>query len=49
MCSECDQIDIKIARYERIKRQITDQKVINAAALLVAELEARKKALHPEK
>ncbi len=47
MCSECDEIDIKIAHYKKLGDQITDKQTTEAASRLIVELEAKKLALHP--
>jgi hypothetical protein len=48
MCERCEEIDAKIAHYRRIMGHITDQQFNDRATELIAELEAHKKALHPE-
>lgn len=48
MCSKCDEIIATIARYRRLKTQITDQQMNEAAARQLTELEADKLALHPK-
>jgi hypothetical protein len=48
MCSQCVEIDKTIARYRRLKEQVRDRQVQEAADRLIAELEAKKAALHPE-
>jgi hypothetical protein len=48
MCDKCDELDKKIEHYRRLTRQITDQQFNERAIELIAELEANKKALHPE-
>lgn len=48
MCSQCVEIDNTIARYRRLKEQVRDRQVQEAADRLIAELEAKKAALHPE-
>jgi len=42
------EIDKTIERYRQIKRSIMDQLTVDRAKELIAELEARKAALHPE-
>lgn len=49
MCSKCDEIIATVARYRRLKTQITDQKMKDAAERHLTALEADKLALHPEK
>ena len=48
MCNECNKIDDSIARYKRLKDQINDKQTKEAADRLLAELEAKKAALHTE-
>jgi hypothetical protein len=47
MCDQCNTINNNIARYKRIRDQINDERTHEAADSLVAELEAKKAALHP--
>ncbi len=47
MCEICRDIDLQIARYRRLKQLINDRQMEDAAVKLVAELNARKAALHP--
>ena len=46
MYKNSDKLDEAIARYRRLQQQINDRQVQEAAAQLVAELEAKKAALH---
>jgi hypothetical protein len=48
VCEKCDQIDLKIAWYQRLCRNINDEQTLTVAKGLIAELEAQKKYLHPE-
>jgi hypothetical protein len=48
MCEQCNKIDANVARYKRIKDQIDDKQTQEAVDRLLAELEAKKAALHPE-
>ena len=48
MCEECKPIDERIERYRRLAKGINDPQTIDVIARMVAELEAQKKALHPE-
>jgi hypothetical protein len=48
MCSRCDDIDNKISHYRRLSEHIDDLKMQEAAAALIASLEAEKLTLHPE-
>jgi hypothetical protein len=49
MCDKCVKIDKTIERYRNILRSINDKKTIDGAEKLIAELEAQKAALHPER
>jgi hypothetical protein len=44
----CELIDNTIERYKRLRNQTTDKPAVEAADKLVAELQAKKAALHPE-
>jgi len=48
MCSQCDEIDVKVKRLRDMARRLLDQQTLDGIAKLIAELEARKAALHPE-
>ena len=48
VCDKCEEIDERITRYHRLMRQITDQQFVERTKAMIAELEAHKKALHPE-
>ena len=48
MCEKCIEIDRRIARLKAIATQLLDQATVEAANQLIAEMEAHKKALHPE-
>ena len=47
MCGECLQIDRQIERLRGLALRVLDQQTLNAIAELIAELEAKKRALHP--
>lgn len=47
MCDNCKTIDDQILRYRRIKDRINDRQAQQATVEMMAELEARKAALHP--
>jgi hypothetical protein len=49
MCDACDRLDEEIAHYRKVMSAMTDQFTIDGITALVAELEARKAALHPER
>jgi hypothetical protein len=49
MCDQCDKIEDDIARYKRLKDQITDKQTKDATDFLLAELQAKKATLHPRK
>jgi hypothetical protein len=48
MCDECDKIDKKIDHYRKLVARLPDALTHERLAGLVAELEAKKTALHPE-
>ena len=48
MCEQCVEIDEKIGRYRRIMLSITDDVTIEQFKEVVADLEAKKLALHAE-
>lgn len=48
MCDACDQLDEKIEHYKKVMSAMTDQLTIEGITALIAELEARKAALHPK-
>jgi hypothetical protein len=48
MCSECIQIDRKIEHLRTLALRLSDQQTLNGIADLIAELEAKKLALHPQ-
>lgn len=48
MCEQCVEIDEKIGRYRRIMLSITDDVTIERFKEVVADLEAKKLALHAE-
>lgn len=48
MCEQCVEIDEKIGRYRRIVLSITDDVTIERFKEVVADLEAKKLALHAE-
>ena len=48
MCDKCIDIDKAIERFRQVQRTILDQRTVDRAKEMVAELEAKKDALHPE-
>ena len=48
MCEKCEEIDKRIARYQRVLLSIGDQVTIDRAKELIADLKAQKVALHPK-
>jgi hypothetical protein len=48
MCNKCGEIDKVIEGYNRIRLSISDQLTVDKAKELMADLEARKRALHPQ-
>jgi hypothetical protein len=49
MCDACDELDEKIEHYKKVRSAMTDQLTIERIKALIAELEAQKAALHPER
>jgi hypothetical protein len=47
MCEQCAELDEKIERYGALARRVTDQRMLEAIASLIKQMEARKTALHP--
>jgi hypothetical protein len=48
MCEQCVEIDQMIERYRRITKAINDSLTVERAKELIADLKAKKAALHPE-
>jgi hypothetical protein len=48
MCDKCNAIDVRIEHYRVLESRMTDQALLDGIKVLVAELEARKVAVHPE-
>jgi hypothetical protein len=48
MCEKCVEIEKKIAHYRLIESRMTDETLLDGINVLVAQLEAQKKELHPE-
>ena len=48
MCSQCDEINVRIRHLQEIARRMVDQQTLNGIAELVSTLEAQKLALYPE-
>jgi hypothetical protein len=48
MCEKCQAIDERIRHYQTPATLVTDQQTLDGIERLIEELEARKKALHPE-
>jgi hypothetical protein len=47
MCWQCEEIDQTIRHYHGLRSQITDEGSLKGIEILIATLEADKKALHP--
>lgn len=47
MCKKCKEIDVHIARCERLQGQVTDKFLIDGIVDLLKEYVAEKVALHP--
>ena len=48
MCDKCIELDVKIEHYQHLSSRITDQQTLDGIKKLIADLQARKTALHPE-
>ncbi len=48
MCEKCADIDERVAHYERIAHNITDNVTLDRILELIIKLDAEKVALHPE-
>jgi hypothetical protein len=48
MCDKCKPIDAKLLRYVDLRYRVTDDQALAGIEHLIQELEAQKKALHPE-
>jgi hypothetical protein len=48
MCGKCDEIDEKIAHYNRLLSGITDRIARDGIASLIEEMNAEKAGLHPK-
>jgi hypothetical protein len=48
MCEKCVEIDGKISHYQWIRGRLVDLQTHKAIDDLIAELDAEKRALHPE-
>lgn len=46
MCWHCEQIDKEITHYRGLLRRITEQQSVKSVDILIATLEAEKRALH---
>jgi hypothetical protein len=49
MCHKCVEIDEQIVRFRDLARSVHDPKTLKSIDILIADLEARKEALHPER
>jgi len=48
MCDQCAPLDKKIEHYQKLLLGIADQLTVDRIKSLVADLQARQAALHPE-
>ncbi|QPF83863.1 hypothetical protein IC762_29995 [Bradyrhizobium genosp. L] len=48
MCELCTELDKKIAHYTQLPGGIADQRALNAITNFPADLQAKKRELHPE-
>ena len=49
MCQKCIEVDKTIERFRQVKRLISDQLWLSVPHEVIADLEAKKAALHPER
>ncbi|MCP1757809.1 hypothetical protein [Bradyrhizobium elkanii] len=49
MCEQCKELDDKIEHYERVASRISDAQTIAGLKKLVADLQRKRVALHPER
>ena len=49
MCDKCDAMDKRIEHYRTLAVRVTDQATIDGIQKLTADLEAQKRALHPQR
>jgi hypothetical protein len=47
MCNRCHELDVQIARYERLRSQVTDNRLIDGIVDMLKGYAAEKAALHP--
>jgi hypothetical protein len=47
MCARCEEIDAKITHYREMATFIMDRVTLDSIDILIARLEAQKKAAHP--
>ena len=48
MCDQCNRLDKRIAHYREMALNVFDKQTLEGISVLIAKLEADKKALHPE-
>jgi hypothetical protein len=49
MCAKCAEIDRRIQHLKELASRLLDAPALDGIAALIAELEAQKRALHPER
>ena len=49
MCEKCVAIDGKIEHYQNLSSLVTDQRTLDAIKQLIAQMEAEKQTLHPQR
>jgi hypothetical protein len=47
VCTHCDEIDERIARYRDLAKHVSDKAAVESIDRLIADLEAKKLAWHP--
>jgi hypothetical protein len=48
MCEQCIEVDKKIAHYTQLAAHVTDQMTLDGTAKLLADLQAKKREMHPD-
>ena len=48
MCAKCREIDKRIGHLRSLASRLTDRQALDGIAVLIADLEAQKAALHPD-
>ena len=49
MCHQCVEIDKQIAHFKELARSVGNPQTVRSIDILIAKMEAKKDALHPER